>query len=79
MGFSKFCEILRGTMPDQTVVIRPNSRLVDDLCLCSFDMMVVLDEIERTTNTSVCLDNLISVKTVQDLYEAFFKGGEKNG
>ena len=79
MDFSRFCEILRGVTPDQTIAIQPDSRLVDDLCLCSFDMMVVLDAIERASNTSICLDNLMSVKTVQDLYEVFFKGGEENG
>ncbi len=79
MKFSTFCEILRPIIPDQSIVIQPDSRLVDDLCLCSFDMMVVLDAVERASNTSICLDSLRSVKTVQDLYDVFFKGGEKNG
>lgn len=79
MEFSTFCDMLQKIIPDPSIVVRSDSRLVDDLCLCSFDMMVILDAVERSSNTSICLDSLISVKTVQNLYDVFFKGGEKNG
>ena len=78
MELSNFCEMLKEFTDSKTEIL-PESRLTEDLGLCSFDMMLILDTVERKIQREVCLDNLELVKTVGDLYCTLIGGDKKYG
>ena len=79
MSIYDFCDFLREYVSEKDVVITPNSRLVDDLYLCSFDLMVIIDAFERKSKIKCAVSKLINAKTVKELYNSFIEVGENNG
>ena len=47
MTFEKIVKIIMTQIEDKDISISMNSKLKDDLGLCSFDMMVIISLIER--------------------------------
>ena len=79
MSICDFCDFLKKYVLEKDLVITPNSRLVEDLNLCSFDLMVIIDAFERKSKTKCLVNKLLNIKTVIELYNSFVEVGEDNG
>lgn len=66
MNYMQLCKIIMDTIP-VTKEIFPDSRLSSDLGLCSFDMMLLLFQIEKIIGTQVDLSLLKNDMTVSEM------------
>ena len=65
--FSQLQLLVQRLRPDDTCVIAPASRLIQDLGLTSFEMMVLLCDIEETFNLTMEVDDMPKAVTLADL------------
>ena len=60
---------LKSILEINTENIRDNSLLVDDLGMTSFDMMMLIFDVEENYNCHLNFEGLSAVATVKDLFE----------
>lgn len=66
MGFEELSAIIKENMTEPCE-IRPESTLSADLHLCSFDIMMVIMQIERTAGVRVNVSGMTRGMTVEGL------------
>ena len=74
MDYTKFLSIIQNILP-ATKDILPTSRLSGDLGLCSFDMMMLLFQLERVCGCQVDVSSVKQDITVNELFELISKKG----
>lgn len=67
MGFEQLCTIILGVLQEERIIL-PNDRLTEDLCLCSFDMMVIIAQIEEEYGCQLDVTSVKKDMTVQELF-----------
>lgn len=70
MDIKVLIDIIKEVLETDTIAIKADSRLYDEIGLCSFDMMVIIGIIEDEYNKSVDLDDLSNDMTVKGLINA---------
>ena len=75
MDYTKFLSILQNILPE-TKVLHANSRLAGDLGLCSFDMMMLLFQVEREYGCEVDVSAVKQDITVKELFELINQKGD---
>ena len=66
MDYQCLCEIINNIIP-VSKTITPDSKLASDLGLCSFDMMLLLFNIEERAGVQINISNLKKNMTVKEL------------
>lgn len=69
MTFEKVKKILADKMQISEDRIKPESRLVEDLKADSANVMVLIMEVESEFDITVADDEIMSLKTVQDVVD----------
>ncbi len=69
MEFEQLCAIISGVLQEERIIL-PNDRLAEDLCLCSFDMMVIIAQIEEEYGCQLDVSSVKKNMTVQELFSA---------
>lgn len=69
MEFEQLCAIILSVLQEKRTIF-PKDRLVEDLCLCSFDMMVIVDQIEEKYGGQLDITSIKKDMTVQELFSA---------
>ncbi len=68
MNFIELTDIIKQNLPEEKN-INPDTRLSDDLGLCSFDMMLIIMQIDKVVSKKLDLTAFSKAKTVDDLYK----------
>lgn len=61
--------IIRRVKEDETLVITSESTLAGDLDLDSFSIVEIVSEIEEMYQISISDDELVQIKTIQDVID----------
>ncbi|MCM1060671.1 MAG: hypothetical protein NC452_10285 [Eubacterium sp.] len=72
MGFDKLCSMI-SNISSKSEEIFPESRLSSDLGLCSFDIMMLIFQIEEICGNKVCIFSIKKDMTVKELYDLISK------
>lgn len=67
MEFKQLCTIISGVLQEERMIL-PTDRLAEDLCLCSFDMMVIIAQIEEEYGCQLDVASVKKDMTVQELF-----------
>ncbi len=67
MNFEQFCLIINDLLP-KPMEILPEHSLLNDLGLCSFDMMVLIVQIEEISEKNIDVSSMRNNMTVQELF-----------
>ena len=67
MNFEQFCLIINDLLP-KPMEILPEYSLLNDLGLCSFDMMVLIVQIEEISEKNIDVSSMRNNMTVQELF-----------
>lgn len=71
MTFEKIVKIIKTQIENKNIDISMNSKLKDDIGLCSFDMMVIISIIERENfGLDIDMEKMTDDLTVADLLNA---------
>lgn len=68
MNYQSLCELITTIIPTLQT-IKPNSKLVSDLGLCSFDMMLLLYKLEEAVGIQIDASKLKRDMTVEELLQ----------
>lgn len=77
MEYDELLEIIKDVLPIKRDV-QPDSKLKEDLGLCSFDMMLIILKLEKYINNEVDTSEFAKADTVNELYK-IVKQGNRNG
>lgn len=72
MDINQLTSIIKNVSP-QNKTIELNSLLVDDLGLCSFDMMLIFGQLINQISRNIDLDDFSNAKTVNDIFQVINK------
>lgn len=68
MDYNVFCKIIAENL-STTRTIQANDRLASDLGLCSFDLMVLLFNLEQTIGHQIDASSMKKDITVKELFD----------
>lgn len=72
MEYNQFCTMISNILPEPKKIL-PENCLSSDLGLCSFDMMILIFQIEEACGHQVVVSSIKQDITVKELYELIFK------
>lgn len=72
MDYTKFLSILQNICPEAEKIL-PENRLVSDLGLCSFDMMMLLFQLENECGYQIYISTIKQDITVKELFDLISK------
>lgn len=72
MEYEKFCSLINDLLPEEQEIL-PNKHLSSDLGICSFDMMMLIFQIEELSGRKVEISAIKKDMMVKDFFELFCK------
>lgn len=68
MEYNKLCKIINNILSGNKKIL-PEDCLMKDLGLCSFDMMILIFQLEEECGYQLCISDIKKDMTVKELYE----------
>lgn len=78
MDKSIIVDIIKKSMSNKNIMVDENSRLIEDLGFCSFDMMVLIALLEEN-NLKVDVSRISDNITIKDLFDIIGNEDLNNG
>lgn len=72
MEYEKFCSLIHDLLPEEQEIL-PDKHLSSDLGICSFDMMMLIFQIEELSEHKVEISEIKKDMTVRDFFGLFYK------
>lgn len=68
MEYNKLCKMINDILPEAKKIL-PEDCLANDLGLCSFDMMMLIFQLEKECGHQISISDIKKDMTVKELFE----------